>query len=258
MIRLLAMIAAAGLLLAVAAISTAVTIAGPEAAKRGWSSEFSEWGNRWWRGSPGVWRGVQGSADDSPTTRTLAWSGADRLAVDLDADVRYIQASGPASVTISGPARIANGLMIRGDTLRLPGGQSAAGSRLTILVRAPNIRSFDVAGRTVLTIASFNEKRLALDVQDSAAINASGDVDEIDLDLSSTRDADLSRLRARRAFVDVDGAGTAIIAPTARADLDISGAGDIRLLTRPARLVTRVSGAGRILQGAPALARPGG
>ncbi|MBW8814593.1 MAG: DUF2807 domain-containing protein [Caulobacterales bacterium] len=258
MIRSLAMIAAAGLFLAVVAISTAVTIAGPEAAKRGWSSGFSEWGNHWWRGPPGVGRGVQGPAGDSPTTRTLAWSGADRLAVDLDADVRYVQASGPASVTISGPARIANGLTVRGDTLRLPAGQPPADSRVTIVVRAPNIRSFDVAGRTVLTIENLNQKRLALDVQDSAAIIASGDVDEIDLDLSSSGDADLSRLQARRAFVDVDGAGTATIAPTARADLGISGAGDIRLLTRPARLVTKVSGPGRILQGAPAPAQPGG
>ena len=67
-------------------------------------------------------------------------------------------------------------------------------------------------------------------------------------------DGDLSGLKAREAEVEISGAGKATVAPTDRARLEISGMGEIELLTRPAQLETDISGAGRIRQ--PPVSQP--
>ena len=60
--------------------------------------------------------------------------------------------------------------------------------------------------------------------------------------------SDLSELKAARADIDISGAGSATVGPTDSARVQISGMGDVNLLTRPKQLETHVSGAGRIRQ----------
>jgi hypothetical protein len=96
MIRPLVMIAIAGFVLCLASFAAAVAIGGPDAVARGgwmfasgdhdgwdWDHHDSDWDRDW-------------STNAGPQiTRTLAWSGAERLDLDLTADVRYVQAAGP-------------------------------------------------------------------------------------------------------------------------------------------------------------------
>jgi hypothetical protein len=56
--------------------------------------------------------------------------------------------------------------------------------------------------------------------------------------------------------VEVSGSADAIIAPTESAQLEISGSGDVRLLTNPKSLETDITGAGRVTQGAAAAPAP--
>ena len=48
--------------------------------------------------------------------------------------------------------------------------------------------------------------------------------------------------------MDIDGSGEATLAPTGAANINISGSGDVTLLTRPAKLESTVSGSGSIRQ----------
>ena len=255
MIRVLIMIAVVGFFLSIATLTASVAIGGPDAITRG--------GWHWADG--GSWKGKHWGWDDdeSPmiatnlgpqTTRTLEWSGADRLDVDLAADVRYIQSAGPASVVVTGPQKAVEQVIVRGDSLRYERHNRHSHHRyptLTIIVRAPNITSFDLSGRNTLSIEDYRQSSLRLDVSGSAEVKATGQADDVQVDLSGSGEANLGALKTKSARVEISGSADAVIAPTERADLDISGSGDVELLSNPKSVETDISGSGRVRQGAP-------
>ncbi len=255
MIRVLIMIAVVGFFLSIATLTASVAIGGPDAITRGgwhWADGES------WKGKHWGW-----DDDESPmiatnlgpqTTRTLEWSGADRLDVDLAADVRYIQSAGPASVVVTGPQKAVEQVIVRGDSLRYERHNRHSHHRyptLTIIVRAPNITSFDLSGRNTLSIEDYRQSSLRLDVSGSAEVKATGQADDVQVDLSGSGEANLGALKTKSARVEISGSADAVIAPTERADLDISGSGDVELLSNPKSVETDISGSGRVSQGAP-------
>lgn len=247
MIRVLFMIAIAGFVLSVGTLAAAVAIGGPEAVARGgWIVAGRDWSWDWddhdHSGREARW------ADDSgpQATRTLAWTGADKLDLDLPADVRYVQAEGPGTVTVTGPRRAVDDVVVRGGSIRYDRGRGHWRPKLAIVVRAPGIASFDLSGRNTLAIENYRQDRLKLDLSGDAEATAAGETNLVELDLSGSGDADLGALKAKGADIDVSGAAEAIIAPTDWAKLDVSGAADVRLLTNPAKLETDISGAGNL------------
>jgi len=248
MIRVLLMIAVAGFVLAVGSISAAVAIGGPEAvAHGGWnlaSGSHDGWDKDW------DWDDDDSSRNGAQITRTLEWTGAERLDIDLAADVRYIQQAGPATVVVTGPQRAVERVVVSDDSIRYEHRRRHRHyPKLTIVVRAPNISSFDISGRNTLAIEDYRQPKLNLDVSGSADVSAKGEADQVELDISGSGDVDLSALKTKGASADISGSGDATLAPTEWAKLDISGMGDVRLLTRPARLETDISGSGRVRQG---------
>lgn len=251
MIRVLFMIAIAGFVLSVGALAAAVAIGGPEAiARGGWIVAGQDWRGDW------EWDWHDGdepvpAASGPQATRTLAWSGADSLEIDLNADVRYVQAAGPASVVVTGPQALIDRVVVRGDSIRYDRGHGTNRRKLSIVVRAPNVASFDLSGDSRLAIENYDQPRLKLDVSGASDVSAAGRADVIELDISGSGDVDLGALKTKGAEVDATGAADVVIAPTEWAKLDISGAGDVRLLTNPPRIETDVSGAGKVRQSGP-------
>lgn len=255
MIRVLIMIAVVGFMLSLATLSAAVAIGGPDAITRGgWG--WAEGGS--WKGKQWGWddkdHGPMSTVDLGPqTTRTLQWSGADRLDIDLAADVRYIQSTGAASVVVTGPQKAVDQVIVRGDSIRYDR-RSGRGYRryptLTIIVRAPGITAFDLSGRNTLSIEDYRQSSLRLDVSGSAEVKASGQADDVEIELSGSGEANLGALKTKSTRVDISGSADAVIAPTESAQLDISGSGDVELLTQPKILETDISGSGRVRRGA--------
>lgn len=249
MIRVLLMIAAAGFVLSVGAISAAIAIGGPEAvAHGGWKIASNHWDsdNDWHWENDGDRTSRNWGAE---TTRTLPWSGSTSLDLDLAADVRYIQQAGPATVTVTGPARLVDHVIVRGDTIKYENrGHHTHRNKLTIVIRAPDISSFQLSGSNALAIENYKQPRLRIDASGSADISAQGETDQVELDLSGNGDAQLGELKTKGADIDISGSADATLAPTEWASVDISGSGDLRLLTRPERLETDISGSGRIRQ----------
>jgi hypothetical protein len=254
MIRVLVMIAVAGFVLSVGSLAAAVAIGGPDViARGGWNLADGDWNWGWSdhhhrgehdrdRHAADRWTESAGPA----SSRNLAWSGADHLDLDLAADVHYIQtpAGGPGTVEITGPTRALEHVVIEDHSYRhnwLP--------KLTIVIRAPNISTFDVSGQNSLVIEGYKQGRLSLDISGDSEVKVSGETDEFKLDISGSGDADLAALKAKGASVDISGAADATIAPTDWARIDVTGMADVRLLTRPAKLETEISGAGKIRQG---------
>lgn len=250
MIRVLFMIAAAGFVLSVGTLSAAIAIGGPEAVTRGgWHMFSGGWGE--WDNHSEVRRGHDDWTHDAgpQVTRTLPWSGAKRLDIDLAAEVRYIQQAGPASLTVTGPDEAVQRVVVRGDSIRYRSGRHRGYPRLSIVLRAPDVSAFDISGHNSLVIENYRQAELSIDVSGDADVTAAGQADEVSLDISGDGKVDLGRLETKGASVDIAGSGDATIAPTEWANLDISGAGDVRLLTNPGRLETDITGAGKILRG---------
>jgi hypothetical protein len=261
MIRVLLMIVIAGFVLSVGTLAAAVAIGGPDVLSRGaWGFASTGFGRDWsygWNGNSWGWHGGgrhhhwgDDRADRGPqASRTLAWSGADALSVAFPADIRYVQADGPATVTVSGPTSAVDHVVVKGESVHFDGfSQHWWPHKLSVVVRAPNVSRFDLSGANALTIEDYKQDKLALDISGAAEVNATGETNAVDLEISGTGDVDLGGLKTKSAEVKISGAGGATIAPTEAADLQISGMGDVRLLTRPPKLETHISGAGRVRQ----------
>jgi hypothetical protein len=272
MIRVLVIIAVTGFLVSVACISVAVGLAGPQViAHGGWAWSPPGWGPDAWRrdgfrhrfddhAEGWEWRRRHwGDEDAGPqTSREIAWNGGERLGVDLDADVSYSQAPGPAKVVVSGPqAAVADVRLDNGDIGYAAGRDHDV--RLTIQITAPAVKRFDLDGAGTLAIAGYKQDSLTLNLSGDTDVSAKGEAKAVDLAVSGSANADLSALKAQSAQVDISGSGDATLAPTDAARIDISGSGDVTLLTHPPKLETDISGSGRIRQEeAPAAARAGG
>ena len=247
MIRVLVIIAVAGFVVSLGSLMGAAAIAGPDAlAGKGWN---------WAGGHP--WRFVmdhdegRGDRSSGPAiTRTFTWGGGDTLRVSAAAEIRYTQRAGPASLTITGPAAALDRVSIDAGEISLHGRAWRHG-KISIALAAPEVSRFRMSGANRLTIEAYDQDSLSLDLSGASEVEATGKTREIDLEISGAGEADLGALKAREADVEISGAGKATLAPTDRARIDISGMGDVKLLTHPAQLETDISGAGRVRQADP-------
>lgn len=247
MIRVLVMIAVTGFLVSVVTLSTAVAIGGPDllahAAWGHWSGD-----NTWsWSDHHHRWN-HRGGRDEGPqTTREMAWTGGDSLEIDVPAEVTYTQAPGPGKLTVTGPKDAVDALEIDGGQLRFSGDRHHWAD-LTIAMTAPAVTRFDLHGSSKLAIEGYKQDKLNLDVSGNADVSAKGEAKSLELTIAGSADTDLSGLKLENADVDITGAGEATLAPTGSANLNISGSGDVTLLTRPARLESNVTGSGSVHQ----------
>lgn len=249
MIRALVIIAVGGFLMSLGCISAAVMIGGPEAVAR------SAWSWNWdWDGGPHGWRhmhhgfGPQGfgrEASGPQAQRAFPWSG-DRLEVDAPATIDYVQAPGPAKLTISGPAATLDHVRVDGGRISLSG--AMPWSDLHVSLTAPDVTRFELNGANSLNITGYKHDQLTLSASGRADIRAQGEAKSVKLSVSGAGDADLAQLKTARADIDISGAGAATVAPTDWARVAISGMGDVNLLTRPKTLESHISGAGHIRQ----------
>lgn len=243
MIRVLLMIAVAGFFLSLVTLSTAVAIGGPDAVARGaWAS------GDWWDWDWDVDHHVDISTNDSgpEITREIAWTGGDKLELDVAAEVTYTQAEGPGKLVITGPRRAVERVEV-GDDGRVSYEHGARRhGRLQIVMTAPAVTRFELNGNDRLTVTGYRQDRMDVRLSGSSEMVAAGEVRAVDVEIHGSGEADLGGLKAREASVDISGSGEATIAPTEAADLDISGSGEVTLLTNPARLTSDVSGSGSV------------
>ena len=259
MIRTLLMIAVAGFLVSAVTLSVAVAITGPAAIANGaWSWSPGGWGWRhhdhdwshsgWGHSSWGhsSW-GMSDDGDDGPqTSRDIAWSGGDSLTISVPADVQYTQADGPAKVTVSGPSGAVADVRVEDGHIRYDDDRDHDGRKLKIVIAAPAVTDFTLEGDESFDLAGYKQDKLALSVSGHADIKGSGETRDAEIRISGSGRADLGGLKMKSARLEISGAGAATLAPTDAADIDISGLGDVTLLTNPAQLHSNISGAGKV------------
>ncbi|WP_395651654.1 GIN domain-containing protein [Brevundimonas sp.] len=251
MTRTLLIIAGAAFVLALATLGGAAAIGGRDLAANGWEWTFPGHGD----GGDETIRFERAANQGPPITRTLAWTGGSTLAVDLSADVTYVQGD-QAGVVITGPKSLADRVRLDGNRLTMSDSDDESyvvfgwsnGDRLSIVVTAPSVTTFDLRGSLDLDIRDYDQDTLDIDLSGSGEVTASGKTRALSVDINGSGEADLGALQTVDATVDISGSGDARVAPTGRADLSISGSGDIDLTTRPTTLNQTISGSGDISQ----------
>lgn len=257
MIRNLLIITGVGFILAVVGIGGAMALGGRDLAGTGWTWVITddEAGDESFR--------VERGEVSPQTTRTIEWTGSDTLAIDLPADVTYVQGS-EAGISITGPSTVVDRVRFTDGRLTLLNAEegdrayirwSRTGIRgwseteaLKITVTAPSVTTFDVAGSSELDVRAYDQPTLNLTLSGNSEAIIQGRTETVSLDISGSGDADLEAVGMTDATVTVSGNGDARLGPTGQATVDLSGSGDVTLTRRPARLEQTISGNGSLNQ----------
>jgi hypothetical protein len=105
-----------------------------------------------------------------------------------------------------------------------------------------------ISGTGNVTLEKLDQRELELRISGSGQIEAHGSVERVSAHISGSGDVRLGDLAMKRLTTKISGSGNVEAAPKEEADITLSGAGRVNLLTRPASLHSKVSGSGRIIQ----------
>ena len=177
--------------------------------------------------------------------RRLPWTGGDTIEVVTPVPLTLIASDGGDVVLRGAPDTIAH-LRLRGGRLFSCGRPGAGPVDIELPARA--LRHVRISGAGAVTLEKLSQRELGLAISGSGDIQAQGTVERVSADISGSGNVRLADLALKRLRTKISGSGRVEAGPTDEADIHLSGAGTVKLLTRPAALHTKVSGAGRILQ----------
>ena len=256
MIRNLLVITGVGFVLALVGIGGAFALVGNDIRTHDWTWVVTD------DDGPGKsdFRLERGEVQPD-VTRTIEWSGGDRLAVDVPGEISYVQGD-EAGIRITGPKDIVDSIrfadgrltMISDDHrdrgyIRWTGSGIRAWSEseaLRIVVTAPSVKTFELGDNGYVRVRGYDQPELELILQGNGAINVEGRTDKTSVTINGDGDANLDDLRVAEATVNVTGRGDVRVGPTERADIDISGRGDVTLTRNPAQVNQVITGWGEV------------
>lgn len=255
MIRNLLVITGVGFLLALVGIGGAFALVGNDVRTHDWTWVVTDDG-------PGdsSFRFERGVVQPD-ISRTIEWAGGDRLAIDVPGEVSYVQGA-EAGIRITGPKDIVDSIrfndgrltMISDDNhdrgyIRWTGSGIHAWSEsesLRIVVTAPAVKTFEMGDNGSVRVRGYDQPTLEVILQGNGAIDIDGRTDKVSVTINGDGDADLDDLQVAEATVAVLGRGDVRVGPTDRADIDISGRGDVTLTRNPAQVNQVITGWGEV------------
>lgn len=246
MIRNLVLVAVAGFFTAIMCFTAAVSFGGPDLLTHNWGWIVDDWdidarhGARDWT-----------DVSDVEATRELAWTG-ESLDIDVPAEVRFVQAAGPAALMVSGPSRLVHEIQLKDGRISADDDDEPGWRRVSITVTAPQITEFRLDDDDALVIQGYDQDRLMLTMEGRAEVSIQGRAGSVTLNIAESAEADLSQLQAGQALANVRDYAEVSLAARERADLKVADAGKVTLVGRPAQLQSHVSDRGRIIDAGPA------
>ena len=179
--------------------------------------------------------------------RRLPWTGGESIGIALSVPVRLVPGSGNDVVLRGTPETIAH-LQLDGGRLRADCRSLRSTQAITLELPARALRTVKLSGAATVTIEKLGQPDLALVVSGSGRVRAQGEVERVAVTLSGSGDVRLAEVALKQLTAKISGSGSLEAAPKDEADLTLSGSGQVRLLTRPAALHSKVSGSGRVEQ----------
>ena len=189
-------------------------------------------------------------AKGGPSVRRLAWDNGDAIELSLPGTVSFRGGQGSDIVVRGSPDLVAN-VEVRGSRLTLDCRGWTAGRDLEITLPGRAFRRHRPFRIGQARDGECQPARPRLRISGSGTVRAQGSVDQATIKVSGSGEARLGDLAMKQLTVDISGSGKVEAAPKDTADVKISGSGDVKLLSRPANLTSKVSGSGRISQASP-------
>lgn len=185
------------------------------------------------------------SADAATITRRLPWTDhSGRIELDLAANSSWSPGSG-TDVVLSGPAELVNSVRIDGDEIN-SGCDGDDGRRLSIDLPGQAFSHYAINGLGQLHLHGLNQPALDLNIGGAALVEATGVVPRTTLDVSGAASVTLNNLLTQELDADLSGASNVIANPAETANIDISGLGQVTLLSRPRNYHADISGLGHV------------
>ena len=200
------------------------------------------------------------SHDRTVRTRTLAWSGGERLFVGVNVDVRYVPGQS-AKVVVTGPADEIDDIVVDNGAIRHERQRWAWGWEwwnwrkwwdwrsapdVHVVVTAPHISQAGVSGSGHLDLGRLAQDRLDLAVFGSGGVDVSGQFKSLGLSVSGSGAARLTQIDVGDMSASLSGSGWIKASGAARSlHLGISGSGAADLGGLAAQdVVAHLSGSG--------------
>ena len=187
-----------------------------------------------------------GDGAASASERRLAWTGGDAIEIALPGTVHFRGAEGN-EIILRGPPDIIAHVEVQDSRLML-NCRSSTSRDLEVTLPGQPFRRVNVSGSGKLSMENINQPELALDISGSGTLRGQGSVDQLSVTISGSGTARLAGIALKQLTAKISGSGNVEAAPKDDADISISGSGNVRLLSRPARLKSHIAGSGRITQ----------
>ncbi len=188
-----------------------------------------------------------GGAGANQPERHLTWQGGDTVEIALPATVRYRGGDGSELIVRGSPDVIAH-VEVHNGRVTLDCHRWGGVRDIEITLPGHAFRKIGLSGSGKLVMENVNQPDLAFSISGSGAVRAQGTVDHATVRVAGSGDARLADLAMKELTAKISGSGNVEAAPKDAADIHISGSGDVRLLSHPARLKSHVAGSGRITQ----------
>lgn len=188
-----------------------------------------------------------GDAKGGPSVRHLAWDKGDTIELSLPGTV-YLRGGQGSDIVVKGSPDVVAHVEVRGHRLMIDCHGWTVGRDLEITLPGRAFRDIRIAGSGKLVMENVNQPELDLRISGSGTVRAQGSVDQATIKVSGSGEAWLGDLAVKQLKVDISGSGKVEARPKDSADVRISGSGDVKMLSHPANLTSKVSGSGRISQ----------
>ena len=178
-----------------------------------------------------------------------AWDGSDRVEIAAPATVHY-QAGGTPRVIVQGPADLLDRVRFRDGELKLEqdlfGDSGGHGERLDVTLTGMTLHRVNLAGSGDMDMGEIHQDQLRLSIAGSASFSASGNADDLSLDIAGSGQCHLTKLETRTMRVDIAGSGQVDAASPQSARVSIMGSGRLRFAAMPREISSHIAGSGRI------------
>ncbi len=178
--------------------------------------------------------------------RRLKWEGDDTVNISGFATVHYRGGEGDEVIVRGGPGVVAN-VEVHGSRITL-NCRGAGSHAVDITLPGRVFRKIHLSGSGKAFLENVSQADLSLAIAGSGSLRAQGSVDRLTVSIAGSGGANLGDLAVKQLTLKVSGSGNIEAAPKDVADINVSGSGDVRLLTRPGQLRSHVAGSGRIIQ----------
>ena len=136
---------------------------------------------------------------------------------------------------------------VRGKTLFIGSDEGYSSRRqCKVVITAPSLESVQLNGSGDVHVEGIHGELFECELNGSGDVVASGEIKDLEIDISGSGDVDARELKAKNAYVRIHGSGDVKVFASDDFDGAVYGSGDIKYYGNPKHKNTHVAGSGSI------------